>query len=115
MTRNGYPEEVPKSEIAAAPPTRLLEIYPRIFTGAGNKSSKEFRAAHLSRPRYHSLAQETLAKARNSEDAFDALCSVIGMKDHADQLANLQQATDPIELLEGKIWQPTNSLGPGKS
>jgi len=83
-----------------------FEIYPRLFTGAGNKSRQEFRAAHLSHLRYRALPEEALNEARNSEDAFDALCSVIEMKDHAEELASLHQATDPVELLEGKIWRP---------
>jgi hypothetical protein len=85
----------------------VLEIYPRLFTGPGNKSSRQFRAAHLAQSKYAALPEGVLTEATGSEDAFDALCSVIGMKDHADELARLQQATDPGELLEGKIWRPS--------
>ncbi len=92
-----------------------LEIYPRVFTGKGNKSSLSFRSTHLKQPAFASLAEKVLTEARESEDAFDALCSVIGMKDNAAQLANLQQATDPTELLEGKIWQPAAALAPDKA
>jgi len=87
----------------------VLEIYPRLFTGAGNKSRHEFRAAHLNQLRYGSLPEDALAEARNSEDAFDALCSVFGMQAHAEQLASLHQATGPVENLEGKIWRPAGS------
>jgi hypothetical protein len=83
-----------------------LEIYPRVFTGPGNKSSKDFRTQQLAQ--YPELPKKIIDKAQDSEDAFDALCSVIGMKDHANQLAHLQEATNEIERLEGKIWQPAD-------
>jgi hypothetical protein len=83
-----------------------LEIYPRLFTGAGNKSSQEFRSAHLALPFYDTLPPAVRDAARDSEDAFDALCSVLGMRDHASQFANLRQAIDETELLEGEIWRP---------
>ncbi|AXC13385.1 putative molybdopterin biosynthesis related methylmutase domain / Molybdopterin biosynthesis protein MoeA [Acidisarcina polymorpha] len=83
-----------------------LEIYPRLFTGPGNKSSEAFRIAHLRRPEYTFLPEDVLAHARGSEDAFDALCSVLGMREHARDFASLHQATDPVRLLEGEIWTP---------
>lgn len=86
-----------------------LEIYPRLFTGPGNKSDPDFRATHLRQQRYASLPPEVLAKARNSEDAFDALCSAVGMQAHAQEFTTLQQATDDTARLEGQIWQPIGS------
>ncbi len=79
-----------------------MEIYPRSFTGPVNKSSREARESYLRRLNA-SLTQETLNSAAASEDAFDALCSVIGM---AQQLPHLQlrPATDEITLLEGSIF-----------
>ena len=83
-----------------------LEIYPRLFTGKGNKSSPEFRSRHLAGPLYRDLSSEVREPAAASEDAFDALCSVIAMKAHAAEFAALQQARDPDMLLEGQIWTP---------
>lgn len=85
-----------------------LEIYPRWFTGNGNKSSGAFRASHLRGAGYASLSKETAAKAESCEDAFDALCSVLGMRDHAADFANLRQASDPDVKLEGRIWRPAS-------
>jgi hypothetical protein len=86
-----------------------IEIYPRLFTGIGNKSSAHFRASRLAEPDHAGLSKEVIASAMASEDAFDALCSVIGMQDHADELANLTEETDPNFKLEGKIWRPRPS------
>lgn len=83
-----------------------VEIYPRLFTGNGNKSGHAFRASHLGGERCASLPRELIARAESCEDAFDALCSVIGMRGHAADFAGLKQATDPDVRLEGQIWQP---------
>jgi hypothetical protein len=83
-----------------------MEIYPRVFTGPGNKSSLAFRTSSLEQNRYRELPEEILAKARGSEDAFDALCSAIGMKDHAEEFLKLKRASHPVRLLEGQIWTP---------
>jgi hypothetical protein len=84
-----------------------LEIYPRIFTGAVIKSSRDARAAHLEQQRYTSLPSDVLAKATASEDAFDALCSLLGMVEHAAHLNTLMQDCHPTARLEGAIWNPT--------
>jgi hypothetical protein len=89
-----------------------LEIYPRLFTGPGNKNDPHFRTQHLTDPAYNDLPKEVLTKARDSEDAFDALCSIIGMKNHAQDFGALQPATDPDPRLEGIIWQPAQFLSP---
>jgi Protein of unknown function (DUF3253) len=83
-----------------------LEIYPRLFTGAVNKSSREARQAYLERARYANLPTAELATAAASEDAFDALCSVLGMVDHAKHLNTLNQKIHPDAHLEGAIWNP---------
>jgi hypothetical protein len=83
-----------------------LEIYPRLFTGKGNKSSEEFRASHLAQGKYDSLSRKLIAQAVDSEDTFDALCSVIAMKNHGKKFSRLTQATDPRIKLEGRIWGP---------
>jgi len=86
----------------------LVEIYPRVFTEDTVTSKCSARAAHLRDPRYDSISEYLRVKALDSEHAFDALCSVIGMKDHANQFANLQQATDETERIEGRIWRPVD-------
>jgi hypothetical protein len=83
-----------------------LEIYPRLFTGAVVKSSRDARLAHLQQPRYARLPSDVLAKATASEDAFDALCSVLGMVEHAAHLNTLTQDCHPAARLEGAIWNP---------
>jgi len=85
-----------------------LEIYPRWFTGDGNKSGKAFRSSHLGGEQFASLPRELIARAESSEDAFDALCSVMGMKDHIRQLGRLTQASDARGKLEGRIWLPAS-------
>jgi hypothetical protein len=85
----------------------VLEIYPRLFTGAVVKSNRNARVAYLQQPRYASLPNDVLAKATASEDAFDALCSLLGMVEHAAHLTTLTQARHPGAQLEGAIWHPT--------
>ena len=80
----------------------VLEIYPRLFTGAVNKSSQTAREQYLRAPRFSNLPKKILHTAASSEDAFDALCSVLGM---ADQAEHLNQLTGG-DLLEGAIWNP---------
>lgn len=83
-----------------------IEIYPRIFTGRTQVSDAAARARHLESSRFDDLPAEVLAAARNSPDAFDALCALMGMVANADDLTRLTQTTDPEELLEGRIWVP---------
>jgi hypothetical protein len=87
-----------------------LEIYPRLFTGAVVKSSRNARMACLQHTRYASLPSDVLAKATDSEDAFDALCSLLGMVEHAAHLNTLTHDFHPDSHLEGAIWHPTQRL-----
>jgi hypothetical protein len=48
-----------------------------------------------------------LAKAAASEDAFDALCSLLRMVEHAPHLNTLTQDCHPAASMEGAIWNPT--------
>jgi hypothetical protein len=80
----------------------VLEIYPRYFTGAVNKSSQRAREAYLRAPRFTKLPRKIRQAAASSEDAFDGLCSVLGMVEDAQHLNTLKQNSD----LEGKIWCP---------
>ncbi len=86
----------------------VLEIYPRSFTGAVVKSSRDARRSYLQQPRYALLPNSVLAKAAASEDAFDALCSVLGMVEHGAHLNTLIQDCHPVAHLEGAIWHPTS-------
>ncbi len=79
-----------------------LEIYPRLFTGPVIKSSPKARAEHLKQTEFANLSPEILHTAANSEDAFDALCSVRGMVEHAEHLNTLNEGS----RLEGEIWKP---------
>jgi ketosteroid isomerase-like protein len=88
---------------------RVVEIYPRILTGAVNKSSLPDRMRHLlayvaaSRVEVEpSLLDESVA----SEDAFDAVISAFEMARHAEEIASLPESSDPSLRLEGSIWSP---------
>jgi hypothetical protein len=85
----------------------VLEIYPRWFTGAVVKSRLRARSAYLHQPRFAQISKDVLAKAVASEDAFDALCSVLGMVAHDAHLTTLTGGSDETTRLEGAIWQPT--------
>jgi hypothetical protein len=43
-------------------------------------------------------------KARRSEDAFDALVSVMEMSAKRGAFPRLEQSTDAVTLLEGAVW-----------
>jgi len=87
----------------------LVEIYPRLMTGAVHKGRPEARADYLAKKRledsaYGSLEEEVLAKARRSEDAFDALVSAMAMARHRGDFLSLRQARDRTAWLEGAVW-----------
>ena len=81
----------------------VMEIYPRSFTGPVNKSSREARADFLRKLEYP-FDQEGLRLSAESEDAFDAVCSAIGLAQQAKAIEKLRQATDATTLLEGTIF-----------
>lgn len=91
----------------------VVEIYPRSFTGAICKSSSAERTAYLRKHLDGQLSKETFAHAVRSEDAFDALCSAIGMARQCDEFLKLAQATDIRRRLEGDIFpgRPVSSRG----
>jgi hypothetical protein len=87
----------------------LLEIYPRLLTGEVKKSNGEARQEYLRRkrlanPAYMALGDEVVAKAGGSEDAFDALVSVMEMSARRASFGELVRAVDPVMLLEGAVW-----------
>lgn len=81
-----------------------LEIYPRIFTGRTRVSDRGARAEHLRCAAFTHLPAAVLAAAEHSPDAFDALCALMGMVEHREQLAVLP--AKPERALEGEIWMP---------
>ena len=88
-------------------PTRptVIEIYPRLLTGAVVKSSHDSRLAYLRRA-FPELPRAMVDLAASSEDAFDAAVSAMVMSRHTSELEALERATDPQVLLEGAIWWP---------
>ena len=87
----------------------VVEIYPRLLTGEVKKGDPEERAKYLKRKQkeeaaYASVREAVLAKARGSEDAFDALVSVIEMSARRRDFPHLKQSTDAVTLLEGAVW-----------
>ena len=83
----------------------IVEIYPRVLTGAVNKSSNSERAAYLSR--YGSeLSSELLERAASSEDAFDAAVSALVISRSFENRVGLAVPRDRKTVLEGQIWHP---------
>src|SRR6201999_4019364 len=96
---------------AKRPRPLLVEMYTRLMTGAVAKSNAEARRRYLSAkrktdPLYALLGRPVLAKAQGSEDAFDALVSVIEMARHEDGFGGLKATRDPELRREGLTWRP---------
>jgi hypothetical protein len=83
----------------------LVEIYPRLMTGAVHKSSAIARAELLAR-RYPGLDAAHRRLAEASEDAFDAAVSALVMIEHGADLMTLPTETNPQLRVEGRIWHP---------
>jgi len=89
----------------------VVEIYTRLMTGAVNKSSERARTEYLAKRRkesalYAGLSRGVVAKAKGSEDAFDALVSALVMVEHRGEFAGLRATKDEVLLLEGNTWRP---------
>jgi hypothetical protein len=84
------------------PPGRplVLEIFPRLLTGAVNKSSERERRRHLARL---ALPDDLRRLAAASEDAFDAAVSALAMARAHEDLSRLRH--EPAYGVEGRIWQ----------
>ena len=88
----------------------VMEIYPRSFTGPVCKSSRSERERFLrtsfptNLDRSIVLTPEDSALAAASEDAFDALCSVVGLERQQEEICQLDCAADAESLLEGAIF-----------
>ena len=89
----------------------VVEIYTRLMTGAVNKSSEVARTAYLTKKRresamYAGLSRLVMAKARASEDAFDALVTAMVMTEHRGEFAALRKTEDEVFRMEGQTWVP---------
>ena len=89
----------------------VVEIYTRLMTGAVNKSSEAARTAYLANKRkgrdlFAGLSRSVLAKARGSEDAFDALVSAMVMVEHRSEFVGLKRTRDEVIRMEGHTWVP---------
>lgn len=89
---------------------RVVEIYPRVFTGAVRKSHQETRAQYLDR-NHPSLSKEFRQLAASSEDAFDAAVSAIAMQKNLKELESLPEIQEPLVKLEGQIWSGSSYVG----
>ncbi len=114
---------------------RVIEIYPRCFTGPVVKSDPHARDGWLAilaphRPRLQDAALDAppgptdhlripsfrpdiQRLVRDSEDAFDAAISAAAMWKDRASLALLIPTTDPTLLLEGWIWDPRHPMPTG--
>lgn len=86
----------------------VIEIYPRLLTGAVVKGDPSSRRAYLA-AHCPQLTSEIGDLGASSEDAFDALVSALVMADHSDAFATLAPAEDATRLREGRIWYPSSA------
>lgn len=86
----------------------VIEIYPRLLTGAVNRANYDARVELLRE--YAEIDTDLAYKAACSEDAFDAAVSAVEMsRQIGDFSSSLSIATDPTKLIEGEIWRPSPS------
>ncbi|HEX7158261.1 MAG TPA: hypothetical protein VF214_04575 [Edaphobacter sp.] len=88
----------------------LIEMYTRLMTGAVKKSNEAARQSYLAGkkndPGYSGLSRAVITKALASEDAFDALVSVIEMVRGQEEFPTLKATRDEVLRLEGITWRP---------
>jgi hypothetical protein len=89
----------------------VVEMYTRLMTGAVNKSSEKARTEYLAKKRresaaYAGLSRGVMAKARGSEDGFDALVSAMVMVEHRAEFGRLRRTEDEVFRMEGNTWVP---------
>jgi len=100
------------AEFAGTRPGPLLvEMYTRLLTGPVAKRNADARRAYLASRRetaelYAGLSRGVLAKACESEDAFDALVSCMEMVRCRDEFSSLGATSDELLRLEGITWHP---------
>jgi hypothetical protein len=83
----------------------VVEVFPRLLTGPVTKSRQSERERYLSTLR---IPNALSRRAAASDDAFDAAVSAVVMSASVAELLALQNK--PIDLIEGRIWQPQLSL-----
>ncbi|MFN0071457.1 MAG: hypothetical protein ACKVVP_08225 [Chloroflexota bacterium] len=83
----------------------VMEIYPRLLTGAVVKSRAASRREYLAR-RYPELDLSWASIATGSEDAFDAAVSALVMSEHAAEFSELALNAGHPSKIEGRIWHP---------
>ena len=89
----------------------VVEMYTRLNTGPVRKSNAAARAEYLRAKRredaaYAALSRDVMARARASEDAFDALVSCMEMTARRREFAGLAMPMDPEYKVEGWTWAP---------
>jgi hypothetical protein len=89
----------------------LVEMYTRLLTGAVKKSNAEARREYLAAKKkgdaaYAGLSRGVVAKALESEDAFDALVCAVEMVRWRGEFAGLRKTRDEVLRLEGITWRP---------
>jgi hypothetical protein len=100
---------------AKRPKPLLVEMYTRLMTGAVAKSNAEARSRYLAAkckadPVYQPVGRAVIAKAKSSEDAFDALVSVMEMARYAGEFGRLKATRDQELRREGLTWRPGVTL-----
>lgn len=101
----------PSAIEAKTPRPLVVEMYTRLMTGAVAKSNADARKAYLKQKCaedavYKPIGRAVLRKAQGSEDAFDALVSVMEMARYADEFGRLKATRDPELRREGLTWRP---------
>jgi hypothetical protein len=89
----------------------LVEMYTRLMTGPVAKSNELARTAYLKARKktdavYAGVSRAVFAKAVGSEDAFDALVSVLEMVRYAGEFAGLKATKNEELRREGLTWRP---------
>jgi hypothetical protein len=87
----------------------VIEIYPRVLTGAVKKRHAPARAAYLAM-HYPALSGDVVELASASEDAFDACVSALVMDGSREEITAIPTVSDTKVLLEGWIWAPQNCM-----
>ncbi len=105
-----WPFDVPALGLKKPSPL-VVEIYTRLNTGAVRKSSAAARAAYLVKKRsesaeYRALSRNVMEKAKGSEDAFDALVTMMVMAERRAEFVSLPKPREPLHVVEGWTWAP---------
>ncbi|MBS1821574.1 MAG: hypothetical protein JST61_06315 [Acidobacteria bacterium] len=105
-----WPFEPAKLKVSKPQPL-LVEMYTRLMTGAVKKSNAEARKSYITARKktdamYAALPRGVIAKALDSEDAFDALVSCLEMVRWREELAALKATKNRVLRLEGITWRP---------